>query len=120
MKIQDFFYKALGFEAIEMYTTDKSCVYRINDGLFFMIYEEGALSHHRNIPGVDMSKFMSSSFSLAADSILEIDQMISKAKAAGGQVYPKANDNEMMYGHGFSDPDGNVWDMFIFKDQANK
>lgn len=114
------FYKGLGFEAIEMYNTEKSSVYRMLDDCFFMVYEAGALDHHKKIPGVDMNTYQNTSFSLAADSIAEIDEMIHKAKSLGGQVYPEPIDNEFMYGHGFVDIDGNIWDLFVFKVTEDK
>ncbi|MCK8061100.1 MULTISPECIES: VOC family protein [unclassified Fusibacter] len=114
------FYKGLGFDAIEMYNTEKSSVYRMLDDCFLMVYETGALDHHKNIPGVDMKTYQNSSFSLAADSIAEIDEMINKVKALGGHVYPEPIDNEFMYGHGFVDMDGNIWDLFLFKETKDK
>lgn len=36
----------------------------------------------------------------------------SKAVAAGGRTYNEPQDHGFMYGHGFQDPDGHVWEVF--------
>src|SRR5215831_9072497 len=38
-----------------------------------------------------------------------VDDLVSKAVAAGGKTYSKPQDYGFMYGHGFQDLDGHVW-----------
>ncbi len=40
-----------------------------------------------------------------------VDDMVAKAKAAGGKVPREPQDHGFMYGHGFQDLDGHVWEI---------
>ena len=41
-----------------------------------------------------------------------VDELVAKAVAAGGRTYNKPQDYGFMYGHGFQDLDGHVWEVF--------
>lgn len=48
---------------------------------------------------------------LTADSPQEVDDLVSKALSSGGSEWmPKMVDGPV-YGHSFTDPDGNVWEV---------
>ncbi|WP_425510598.1 VOC family protein [Xanthomonas prunicola] len=49
---------------------------------------------------------------LAVSSRAEVDALVSKARAAGGQIDGEAKDYGVMYQHGFADPDGHLWEVF--------
>ena len=47
---------------------------------------------------------------LFVDSRHAVDEMIGKAKAAGGRLDPSpVDDFDFMYGRSFEDPDGHMW-----------
>jgi predicted lactoylglutathione lyase len=47
---------------------------------------------------------------ISADSRAEVDDIVGKAKAAGGELDPSPVDEyDFMYGRSFEDPDGHVW-----------
>jgi predicted lactoylglutathione lyase len=47
---------------------------------------------------------------VSADSRAEVDDLVGKAKAAGGVLDPSPVDEyDFMYGRSFEDPDGHVW-----------
>ncbi len=47
---------------------------------------------------------------LSADSRAEVDELVGKAKAAGGAIDPSpVDDYSFMYGRSFEDPDGHLW-----------
>jgi hypothetical protein len=48
---------------------------------------------------------------LSLDSRAEVDDMVRKAVAAGGTTYNEPQDHGFMYGHGFQDPDGHIWEL---------
>lgn len=48
---------------------------------------------------------------LALDSRDEVDAMVRKAVAAGGSTYNEPQDHGFMYGHGFQDIDGHIWEL---------
>ena len=63
---------------------------------------------------------------VSADSRAEVDELVGKAKAAGGALDPSpVDDYGFMYGRSFEDPDGHAWgvnwmDMEAFTRQCAK
>jgi predicted lactoylglutathione lyase len=49
-----------------------------------------------------------------------LDEQVGKAVAAGGSTYSKPKDYGFMYGHGFQDLDGHVWELFYMDARARK
>ena len=49
-----------------------------------------------------------------------VDDLVSKAVAAGRKTYSKPQDYGFMYGHGFQDLDGHVWEVFYMDASAAK
>jgi predicted lactoylglutathione lyase len=45
----------------------------------------------------------------------EVDEMVRKAVAAGGTTYNEPQDRGFMYGHGFQDPDGHIWELIYME-----
>jgi uncharacterized protein len=54
---------------------------------------------------------------LSADSRQQVDELVDKALAAGGQPSMEANDQGFMYGRSFQDPDGHTWEV-VWMDPA--
>ena len=50
----------------------------------------------------------------------QVDDLVSKAVAAGGKIYSKPQDYGFMYGHGFQDLDSHVWEVFYMDASAVK
>ena len=49
---------------------------------------------------------------VSADSREEVDAVVEKAAAAGGRADPgPKQDHGFMYGRGFEDPDGHIWEV---------
>jgi len=47
-----------------------------------------------------------------------VDDMVRKAVAAGGTTYSDPQDHGFMYGHGFQDLDGHIWEVFSMEPSA--
>jgi uncharacterized protein len=56
--------------------------------------------------------------SLSSESRVEVDAMVSKAIAAGGTTYKEPQDHGFMYGHGFQDLDGHIWEIMFMEPSA--
>jgi predicted lactoylglutathione lyase len=48
---------------------------------------------------------------LMVDSREEVDRLCTAALASGGRKYKDAEDRGFMYGWGFEDPDGHIWEV---------
>lgn len=55
---------------------------------------------------------------LSSESREKVDEMVSKAVAAGGSTYNEPQDHGFMYGHGFQDPDGHIWEIVFMEPGA--
>lgn len=55
---------------------------------------------------------------LSFESREEVDEMIRKAVAAGGTTYKEPQDYDFMYGHGFQDLDGHIWEIMYMEPSA--
>jgi uncharacterized protein len=57
---------------------------------------------------------------LSLESRAKVDEMVRKAVAAGGATYNEPQDHGFMYGHGFQDLDGHIWEFFFMEPNAVK
>ncbi|MFP5477671.1 MAG: VOC family protein, partial [Gammaproteobacteria bacterium] len=48
---------------------------------------------------------------LSCESRDEVDSLVAKARAAGAAVPRPPQDHGFMYGHGFEDLDGHIWEL---------
>jgi len=48
---------------------------------------------------------------LSSESREAVDDLVAKAVAAGGTTYNEPQDHGFMYGHGFQDLDGHIWEI---------
>jgi uncharacterized protein len=55
---------------------------------------------------------------LSFESRAEVDEIVSKAIAAGGTTYREPQDHGFMYQHGFQDLDGHIWEIFFMEESA--
>ena len=54
---------------------------------------------------------------LSCDSRAEVDELVAKAIAAGGTAPRAPQDHGFMYGHGFEDLDGHIWELAYMSGQ---
>ena len=57
---------------------------------------------------------------LSSASRSEVDEMVRKARAAGGTTFNEPQDYGFMYGHGFQDRDGHIWELAFMEQSAIK
>jgi L-amino acid N-acyltransferase YncA len=56
---------------------------------------------------------------LSCESRARVDDLVKKAVAAGGRVSREPQDQGFMYGHGFEDPDGHIWELIYMDPSKN-
>ncbi|MCI0625835.1 MAG: glyoxalase/bleomycin resistance/extradiol dioxygenase family protein, partial [Acidobacteria bacterium] len=56
----------------------------------------------------------------SSESRKKVDEMVRKAVAAGGKTYNEPQDHGFMYGHGFQDLDGHIWEIICMDPSAAK
>jgi uncharacterized protein len=69
-------------------------------------------------PLSDPSKSTQVLVCLSCESRAEVDNVVAKALAAGGTAPRAAKDQGFMYGHGFEDLDGHIWELIHMSPDA--
>ena len=109
-KTVDFFTK-LGFKFNPQFTDENATCMIVGENIFIMLLVENFFKSFTKKEIVDARKGTEAIIALSADSREKVDGMIRKAVAAGGSAPEKAQDQGWMYGHGFQDLDGHLWEV---------
>lgn len=112
------FFTELGFSFNPRWTDDSATCMIIGEGIFAMLLTRERFQTFTPKPVVDARQGTEVLVCLALDSRGEVDTMVRKAVAAGGSTYNEPQDHGFMYGHGFQDLDGHIWELVYMAPQA--
>jgi predicted lactoylglutathione lyase len=106
------FFRALGFGFNPQFTNEQGACMVINDGASYaMLLVEPFFQTFTRKPISDAKKSTEVLVCLSCESRDEVDSLVKKALAAGGTAPNAPQDHGFMYGHGFEDLDGHVWEL---------
>jgi predicted lactoylglutathione lyase len=105
------FFKALGFSFNPQFTDETATCMVISDTIFAMLLTHEKFASFSPKPITDTSQSIEVLTCLSRDSREAVDAMVKAAVAAGGSTYKEPQDHGFMYGHGFQDLDGHVWEL---------
>ncbi|MGZ5272021.1 MAG: VOC family protein [Ramlibacter sp.] len=105
------FFAALGFSFNPQFTNDQGACMVISEDIYAMLLVEPFFQGFTKKPIADASKSTEVLVCLSCDSRAEVDALVRKALAAGGKAPNAPQDHGFMYGHGFEDPDGHLWEL---------
>ncbi|MCB9047316.1 MAG: VOC family protein [Chitinophagales bacterium] len=111
------FYSALGFSFNEQFTDEKAACMVVSDNIFVMLLREEFFKTFTKKEIADATKNTEAILAISAESREEVDIVLNKALAAGGTSPMPSQDHGWMYGRGFTDPDGHMWEI-IYMDPA--
>lgn len=106
------FYAAVGFPHNPDFTDDTGACVVISDVIHVMILTEEKFRTFSPNPISDARSATEVLNALSCENREEVDELVRKAVAAGGNTYAEPRDHGFMYGHGFQDPDGHIWEVF--------
>ena len=109
------FFTSLGFSFNPQFTNEQGACMVIADNIFAMLLIESFFQTFTKKPVADATKSPEVLVCLSCSSRAEVDELVRKAVAAGGTSPNPPQDHGFMYGHGFTDLDGHVWEL-IFMD----
>lgn len=112
------FFEALGYSFNPQFTNDDAACMVISDTIYTMLLTEPFFKGFTSKELVDAKKSTEAIVCLSADSRAAVDEIVSKAVAAGGRIYNEPQDHGFMYCHGFEDLDGHQWE-FAFMDPSH-
>lgn len=105
------FFTALGFSFNPQMSNDDATCMLIGDGSHVMLLTTPFFASFTGKPVADAHAVTEVLVCLSADSRDEVDALVRKAVAAGGSAPRPPQDHGFMYGHGFEDLDGHVWEL---------
>jgi uncharacterized protein len=110
-KAKEFFGK-LGFNFNAQFSDDTGACMVLSEHAYVMFLTHPKFKAFAPNAIADATKNTEVLVALSCESRGQVDELISKAVTAGGRTYNKPQDYGFMYGHGFQDLDGHVWELF--------
>ena len=118
-KSMDFFGK-LGFTFNAQFTDETAACMVIGEDIYVMLLSEKKFKTFTPKQIYDATKSTEVLVCLSSASRNEVKEMVRKAVAAGGTTYKEPQDHGFMYGHGFQDLDGHIWELAFMEPSAIK
>lgn len=106
------FFTALGFSFNPQFTDDTATCMVISDDIYVMLLTEARFRDFTPKAICDATRSTEVLVALSARDRGEVDDLVRKAVEAGGATYNDPQDHGFMYGHGFQDLDGHIWEVF--------
>ena len=105
------FFSSLGYEFNPQFSNDQGACMIIGENIFAMLLAEPFFQGFTNKPIANARETTEVLTCLSCESREEVDALVAKALAAGGRAPNPKQDHGFMYGHGFEDLDGHVWEL---------
>lgn len=105
------FFKRLGFTFNPQFTNDQGACMVISDDIYAMLLTKDFFQGFTGKPLVDATQATEVLICLSCESRAEVDDLVARAVAAGGTAPRAPQDHGFMYGHGFEDLDGHIWEL---------
>ena len=118
-KSMEFFIK-LCYTFNAQFTDETAACMVIAEDIFAMLLTEAKFKGFTPNAICDARKSTEMLVALSCDTRDQVDETVRKAVAAGGNTYNKPQDHGFMYGHGFQDLDGHIWEVFFMEPSAIK
>jgi predicted lactoylglutathione lyase len=105
------FFTELGYSVNPQFTDENAGCVVINEHIYTMLLTEPFFKNFTKKTIVDATTSTEAIVALSTDSREEVDGLVDKALAAGGQVATEPTDMGFMYSRSFSDLDGHIWEV---------
>lgn len=112
------FWMEIGFELNPQFSDENTSSIIINDNIFVIIMNEERFKEFSKKETVDTTTASEAIFCLSADSREQVDVLVNMALSAGGKTYSEPQDHGFMYGWGFQDLDGHLWEVVYMDESA--
>ncbi len=106
------YYSAIGFPNNPQFTDDTGACMVVSEAIYVMLLTHEKFKGFTPKQIVDATKQTEVLTALSYDSRAAVDDVVRKAKSAGGSTYAEPKDHGFMYQHGFQDPDGHIFEVF--------
>lgn len=105
------FFAALGFTFNPQFTSEDSTCMVVGENIFVMLLEKAKFSTFIDKPIAERSS-VESLIALSCESVDEVRNLCEKAFSLGARKYKEPDEYPFMFGWGFEDLDGHIWELF--------
>ena len=105
------FFTQLGFQFNEQFTNENATCMMIEENISVMLLVEPFFKGFTQKEIADATKTTEVLICLSAETREEVDELVNKAVEAGGKAPNPKQDHGFMYGWGFEDLDGHLWEV---------
>jgi len=112
------FFTQLGFQFNPQFTDETATCMIVSDNIFVMLLTHEKFKTFTPNAICDATKSTEVLLCLSAESREAVDDRIRKAISAGGTTYNEPQDHGFMYGHGFQDLNGHIWELVYMEPSA--
>jgi uncharacterized protein len=112
------FFTKLDFTFNPQFTDETAACMIVSEDIFVMLLTEDKFKTFTPKAICDATKSTEVLVCLSAESRDKVNDMVHKAVAAGGAIYNEPQDHGFMYGHGFQDLDGHIWELIYMEPSA--
>jgi len=105
------FYTKLGYSFNPQFTDENATCMIVGENLFVMLLVEKFFGSFINKAITDTSKSTEVLTCVSCENKAQVDELVAKARSAGGKVPRQPQDHGFMYSHGYEDLDGHTWEL---------
>ena len=112
------FFTKLGYTFNPEFTDENATCMIVGENIFVMLLVESFFKTFIKKEICDATKSTEVLVCLSCESRAKVDELVSKAVAAGGKIPMDSKDYGFMYQHGFEDLDGHLWELVYMDPNA--
>ena len=112
------FFTRLGYRFDPKFTDRNATCMIVSDQIYVMLLVEAFFKTFTGKAICDTGSSNEVILALSMDSRAAVDDMVSKAVAAGARTPNEPKDYGFMYQHGYEDLDGHLWEVFYMQPDA--
>jgi len=109
------FFEELGFELNPKFSDNRASCVNLGENIYAMLVVEDFFKTFTTKPISDATKSTEVLVCLSCENRAKVDELVMKAVAAGGRTPREPKDHGFMYGHGFEDLDGHIWELMFME-----
>lgn len=112
------FFSAIGFNFDPQFTNEQAACLILGEDIYAMLLVKDLFQSFTRKSLCNPKESTEALVGLSCESRGEVDALVAKALAAGGAVPRAPQDHGFMYGHGFEDIDGHIWELVYMEPNA--
>ncbi|ASW01992.1 VOC family protein [Paraburkholderia aromaticivorans] len=113
------FFSAIGLNFEPQFTNGQAACLILGENIYAMLLVKDLFKSFTRKSLCDPNESTEALVGLSCESREAVDALVAKALAAGGTVPRAPQDYGFMYGHGFEDIDGHIWELIYMDPNAN-